>query len=271
MHRVARQGSRRPTPVAQPLDIPLSAKGHDIGQTGSFTGVGLDSFRGRFFMLPDKLASMAAEKRARHGDKHLHASPRRQGPGQGPALGLRHAVPGCERCGAVTSYAMPRVRHGGRAAFLAHREAHAVGLGSALCNHDPCMHETRLDPPGAGTVRNRGAAHVAPRTQLLLRRLPADEAGDVNQMPIAYDASVHCWGSSGRCPLLGSHRPLDADRDWHRDRRRLSHRRRSVCLHLGSILSLSSQRPSMGRMTWDSATLQYHCWAGRAGLEADSD
>jgi hypothetical protein len=29
---------------------------------------------------------------------------------------------------------------------------------------------------------------VAPRTQLLLRRLPADEAGDVNPMVIAYDA-----------------------------------------------------------------------------------
>jgi hypothetical protein len=72
VHRVARQGSRRPTPVAdqaQPLSIPLSAKGHDIGQTVSFTGVGLDSFRCRFFMLPDKLASMASEKRARHGDK----------------------------------------------------------------------------------------------------------------------------------------------------------------------------------------------------------
>jgi hypothetical protein len=27
----------------------------------------------------------------------------------------------------------------------------------------------------------------------------------------------------------------------------------------------------MGRMTWDLATLEYHCWAGRAGWEADSD
>jgi hypothetical protein len=26
----------------------------------------------------------------------------------------------------------------------------------------------------------------------------------------------------------------------------------------------------MGRMTWDPATLQYHCWAGRAGWDADS-
>ena len=27
----------------------------------------------------------------------------------------------------------------------------------------------------------------------------------------------------------------------------------------------------MDRMTWDLATLQYYCWAGRAGWEADSD
>ena len=27
----------------------------------------------------------------------------------------------------------------------------------------------------------------------------------------------------------------------------------------------------MGRMSWDLATLQFYCWAGRAGWEADSD
>ena len=27
----------------------------------------------------------------------------------------------------------------------------------------------------------------------------------------------------------------------------------------------------MGRMTWDLATLQYYCWAGRAGRKAYSD
>ena len=27
----------------------------------------------------------------------------------------------------------------------------------------------------------------------------------------------------------------------------------------------------MDRMMWDLATLQYYCWAGRAGWEADSD
>ncbi len=41
------------------LNIPLSAKGHPVGQSGAFTGVAIDSFQGRFRMLPDKMASLA--------------------------------------------------------------------------------------------------------------------------------------------------------------------------------------------------------------------
>ena len=43
---------------AKALKIPLSAKGHEVGQRGTYTGVGIDTFTGRFSMLPDKLASM---------------------------------------------------------------------------------------------------------------------------------------------------------------------------------------------------------------------
>ena len=47
---------------ANSLKIPLSAKGHAVSQKGSYTGVGIDSFTGRFTMLPDKLASMKAAR-----------------------------------------------------------------------------------------------------------------------------------------------------------------------------------------------------------------
>jgi hypothetical protein len=43
---------------ARKLNIPLSAKGHPVGQSGAFTGVAIDSFKGRFSMLPDKMASL---------------------------------------------------------------------------------------------------------------------------------------------------------------------------------------------------------------------
>jgi hypothetical protein len=41
------------------LNIPLSAKGHPVGQSLAFTGAAIDSFQGRFSMLPDKMASLA--------------------------------------------------------------------------------------------------------------------------------------------------------------------------------------------------------------------
>ena len=45
---------------AAKLRIPLSEKGHEVSQTGSFTGLAIDTFRGVFSMLPDKLASTVA-------------------------------------------------------------------------------------------------------------------------------------------------------------------------------------------------------------------
>ncbi len=43
---------------ARRLKIPLSKKGHAAGQAGAYTGVGIDTHRGRFLMLPEKLESM---------------------------------------------------------------------------------------------------------------------------------------------------------------------------------------------------------------------
>ena len=45
---------------ARKLNIPPSAKGHPVGQSGAFTGVAIDSFQGQFSMLPDKMASLVA-------------------------------------------------------------------------------------------------------------------------------------------------------------------------------------------------------------------
>jgi hypothetical protein len=48
--------------IAHKLNIPLSAKGNPVGQSGAFTGVAIDSFKGRFSMLPDKMASLVAAR-----------------------------------------------------------------------------------------------------------------------------------------------------------------------------------------------------------------
>ena len=47
---------------ARALNIPLSAKGHAVGQRGAFTGLAIDTHKGRFHMLPEKLASMISAR-----------------------------------------------------------------------------------------------------------------------------------------------------------------------------------------------------------------
>ncbi len=51
---------------ARALNIPLSAKGHAdsdaVGQRGAFTGLAIDTHKGRFHMLPEKLASMVSAR-----------------------------------------------------------------------------------------------------------------------------------------------------------------------------------------------------------------
>lgn len=49
---------------ARKLNIPLPAKGHPVGQRGAYTGVVIDTFQGRFSMLPEKLESMASARDA---------------------------------------------------------------------------------------------------------------------------------------------------------------------------------------------------------------
>ena len=43
---------------ARALNMPLSTKGQAIGRRGALAGLGIDTHRGRFHMLPEKLASM---------------------------------------------------------------------------------------------------------------------------------------------------------------------------------------------------------------------
>ena len=43
---------------ARALNMPLSTKGQAVGRRGALAGLGIDTHRGRFHMLPEKLASM---------------------------------------------------------------------------------------------------------------------------------------------------------------------------------------------------------------------
>jgi hypothetical protein len=47
---------------ARALNILLSAKGHVVGQRGAFIGLAIGMYKGRFYMLPEKLASMVTAR-----------------------------------------------------------------------------------------------------------------------------------------------------------------------------------------------------------------
>ena len=47
---------------ARALNMPLSTKGQAIGRRGALAGLGIDTHRGRFHMLPEKLASMISAR-----------------------------------------------------------------------------------------------------------------------------------------------------------------------------------------------------------------
>jgi hypothetical protein len=47
---------------ARSLNIPLSANGHSVGQRGAYTGLVIDTHKGRFHMLQEKLASMVSAR-----------------------------------------------------------------------------------------------------------------------------------------------------------------------------------------------------------------
>jgi hypothetical protein len=79
---------------ARVLNTPLSAKGHAVGQRGAFTGLAIDTYKGRFYMLPDVLACMATTR----DDFNMlgrclavYAAYHREGPRQSPLLRLRHS------------------------------------------------------------------------------------------------------------------------------------------------------------------------------------
>jgi hypothetical protein len=47
---------------ARVLNIPLSAKGHSVDQQGALTGLAINTQKGRFYMLPEKFASMVSAR-----------------------------------------------------------------------------------------------------------------------------------------------------------------------------------------------------------------
>jgi hypothetical protein len=126
---------------ARKLNIPLSAKGHPVGQSGAFTGVAIDSFQGQFSMLPDKMASLVAVRQELAASEvsipgsSLGSGARRcttvvpySLSGHSTIAVATHARPGSRnRCGPGRG---PLARHGERAGVRLGHEGHDVRTGA---------------------------------------------------------------------------------------------------------------------------------------------
>jgi hypothetical protein len=152
---------------ARKLNIPLSAKGHLVGQSGAFTGVAIDSFQGRFSMLPDKMASLAEARAGRV--RGLHPPAHRSDPGQGAALRMRHTVYRGRRTIAVAAHTR---RGPGRGPLAGHGERAGVRLGHEGPDVRTGAHSVGVHAHSNGAVRRRGAASPARRAQLSVRSVP---------------------------------------------------------------------------------------------------
>ena len=202
---------------ARRLNIPLSAKGHEVGQVGSFTGVGLDTFQGLFSMLPEKLSSLrtARDELAVAATSTARLIARVRGKAMHYACAIQYL--------AIAAASLSQLMHG--------RE---LGLGPVsvpdLTDEDDM--EFDWDRPIAITDRARVALECmrlavdrfGDKGQPLWPLVPssfhgaflAGEAGDANPLIITYDASVFGWGAIVRTSpgdtgveIVGGFRPAE--------------------------------------------------------------
>ena len=184
---------------ARRLNIPLSEKGHTVGQTGAYTGVGIDTYQGRFRMLPEKRESMracCAELRDAAG-----TTPRLLARGRGKTIHYGCAIPFV----AVAAASLSQAIHG--------RER---GLGP--CAVPSLSEEERAefewDRPIPVSARAQRALDFALEAierfgdegQPIWPAEPSSfygaflrqDLGTVEALVISYDASTHGWGAVAR-------------------------------------------------------------------------
>jgi hypothetical protein len=148
---------------AAKLNIPLSAKGHEVSQQGSFTGVGIDTLRGIFFLLPDKLKSMFLQ------NPLLQTSGRRSGYGSGAGRGCPSTRPRWTQNNIVARLRAPDLTRGHRGRRRRHRGPRAGALepaGPGRAGRARHPDRTRTKNP-AQTIHHRLSCKTGCRTAKL--------------------------------------------------------------------------------------------------------
>ena len=184
---------------ARRLNIPLSEKGHVVGQAGAYTGVGIDTHRGRFLMLPEKLKSLnecCVGLRDADG-----TTPRLLARGRGKTMHYGCAIPFITVAAASLSQAM-------------HAREHGLGPCAVPSLSEEDGAEFEWDRPMLVSTRARRALDFALEAverfgatgQPIWPAEPSSfygaflrqDLGPVAALVVSYDASVHGWGAVAR-------------------------------------------------------------------------
>ena len=179
------------------LHITLSEKGHEVSQRGAFTGVGIDTLRGVFYMLPDKLASTftAIEQLCASVD----TTPRLISRVRGKALHYACAIP-------YVRIAAPSLSQN-----MHDRESGIGPTKVPLIKDEDESEDFKWDQPMQLSARARRALAFMREAmerfgnagQPLWPTVPSSfysaflegRLGGVHALVITYDASVHGWGA----------------------------------------------------------------------------
>jgi hypothetical protein len=179
------------------LHIALSEKGHEVSQRGAFTGVGIDTLRGVFYMLPDKLASTftAIEQLCASVD----TTPRLISRVRGKALHYACAIP-------YVRIAAPSLSQN-----MHDRESGIGPTKVPLIKDEDESEDFKWDQPMQLSARARRALAFMREAmerfgnagQPLWPTVPSSfysaflegRLGGVHALVITYDASVHGWGA----------------------------------------------------------------------------
>ena len=181
---------------ARRLNIPLSGKGHTAAQQGVFTGVTIDTVRGAFGMLPDKLESLRSARAALA--LSAMSTPRLIARVRGKFLHYGCAIPFLAMVAPTLSQDM-------------HEHTTGTGPVAVPSVREEAAGDIDWDRPVPVTDRARRALALAEEIiavygetgqpiwptvpSSFFGRFLAGELGDIRPLVITYDASVHGWGA----------------------------------------------------------------------------
>ena len=184
------------TQLAAELKIPLSGKGHPVGQCGSFTGVGIDTFRGVFHMLPDKLKSMFEAREQLCAS--VRTTPRLISRVRGKVLHYGCAIPFVQVAAASLSQAMHDRETGVGPTVVPTLEEEndmTFAWDREIALSDRARRALAFIEEAMSRYGDHGQPIWPAVPSSFFRAFQARQLGPVRALVITYDASVHGWGT----------------------------------------------------------------------------